>query len=58
MLSQELNVVYDRAVARRLEEVFAADLTDAMAVDHDRWRRSALQPQFFEFLVLPLRDML
>jgi cardiolipin synthase len=58
-LSQELNViVYDRAVAQRLEEVFAADLAHAAPVDYDRWRRRGVQAQFFEFLVFPLRDML
>jgi cardiolipin synthase len=58
-LSQELNViVYDRAVATRLEEVFAADLAQATAVDYDRWRRRGLQARLFESLVFPLRDML
>jgi cardiolipin synthase len=58
-LSQELNViVYDRAVATRLEEVFAADLAQATAVDYERWRRRGLQARLFESLVFPLRDML
>ena len=58
-LSQELNViVYDRAVAARLEEVFAADLAHATPVAYDRWRRRGLDARFFETLVFPLRDLL
>ena len=58
-LSQELNVViYDRAVARRLEEVFAADLAQARAIDLGAWRGRGVRTRLFEWLVFPLRDML
>lgn len=58
-LSQELNViVYDRAVARRMEEVFAADLRDAIPVTYDSWRRRGLRARLFEVLAFPLRNLL
>jgi cardiolipin synthase A/B len=58
-LCQELNVViYDRAMARRLEDVFAADVAQARAVDYEWWRGRGLQARVFELLVLPIRDML
>jgi cardiolipin synthase len=58
-LSQELNViVYDRAIARRMEEIFAADLADATPVTYETWRRRGLRARLFEWLVFPIRDML
>jgi len=58
-LSQELNaIVYDRGVARRLEEVFAADLAHATAIDYAAWRERGLRARLFELLVFPVRDML
>ncbi|HMH51914.1 MAG TPA: phospholipase D-like domain-containing protein [Candidatus Acidoferrum sp.] len=58
-LCQELNVVvYDRAVARGLEDVFKADIAHATPVDHEAWRGRGLQARVFELLVLPIRDML
>jgi cardiolipin synthase len=58
-LSQEINVVvYDRAFARRMEDVFAADLAHAKPVDYDAWRRRGVRGRLFELLVFPIRDML
>jgi cardiolipin synthase len=58
-LCQELNVVvYDRAIARRLEDVFKADVAHATAVDYEQWRQRGLQARLFELLMVPLRDML
>jgi cardiolipin synthase A/B len=58
-LCQELNVVvYDRAVAGRLEGVFKADVAHARAVGYEEWRRRGLQARLFELFMLPLRDML
>jgi cardiolipin synthase len=58
-LSQELNViVYDRATARRMEEIFAADLAASAPIDYDTWRRRGLKARLFELLVFPLREML
>jgi len=58
-LSQELNiVVYDRAIARRLEDVFQADLAYATPVHLERWQRRGMQARLFEIFMFPLRDML
>jgi cardiolipin synthase len=58
-LSQEINVVvYDRAFARRMEDVFAADLAQAKPVDYDAWRRRGVRGRLFELMVFPIRDML
>jgi cardiolipin synthase len=58
-LSQELNlIVYDRAVARRMDEVFAADLSHARLVDYETWRRRGVSSRLFELLVFPVRDLL
>jgi cardiolipin synthase len=58
-LSQELNViVYDRGIARRMEEVFAADLAHATPVDYEAWRRRGVGTRLVEALLLPVRDML
>jgi cardiolipin synthase A/B len=58
-LSQELNViVYDRAIARRLEEVFEADLAHATPVHYKRWQQRGMEARLFELFMFPLRDML
>jgi cardiolipin synthase A/B len=58
-LSQELNVIlYDRGVARRMEEVFAADLEHATEVEYEAWQRRGVRARLFELLVFPVRDML
>ena len=58
-LSQELNIViYDRAIARRLEEVFQADLAHAKPVHLERWQHRSIQARLFELFMFPLRDML
>jgi cardiolipin synthase len=58
-LSQELNViVYDRAVARQLEETFAADVAHARRIDHATWESRGLRARLFELVVFPVRDLL
>jgi cardiolipin synthase len=58
-LSQELNVViFDRALARRLDEVFAADVSHARAIDHAAWAARGIRARLFELVVFPVRDML
>jgi cardiolipin synthase len=58
-LSQELNViVYDRTVARQLEEAFAADVAHARRIDHATWESRGLRARLFELVVLPVRDLL
>jgi cardiolipin synthase len=58
-LSQEMNVIlYDRAVAKRLEAVFAADLAHATPIDYATWRKRGVRARLFELLMWPARDML
>jgi cardiolipin synthase len=58
-LSQEMNViVYDRAVGRRMEAIFAADLAHATPVDYDSWAHRGLRARLFELLMYPVRDLL
>jgi cardiolipin synthase len=58
-LSQEMNaIVYDRAVARRMEEVFAADVALSRAIDLETWSNRGIRARLFEILTIPMRDML
>jgi cardiolipin synthase len=58
-LNDELNlVVYDRQVARRLEQVFRDDLAYSERVTYSRWRRRGLVDRMFEWLATPIRDQL
>jgi len=57
--NDELNlVVYSRAVARRLEAVFADDLARARRVEYSDWRRRPLVDRLLELLTIPIRDQL
>ena len=58
-LSQELNVVvYDRGVARQLDEIFKADVAHAKRIDYATWDDRGLRARLFELVVFPVRDML
>jgi cardiolipin synthase len=58
-LSDELNVgIHDRAIARRLEELFEQNLTRARRIDYESWRTRGLRERLTETLVLPIRDLL
>ena len=58
-LSQELNVViFDRAVARQMDEIFIADVAHAKAIDHASWEARGVRARLFELVVFPVRDML
>jgi cardiolipin synthase len=58
-LNDELNlVVYDAATARRLEKVFAEDLSYSVKVDYRAWSRRGLADRFLEILATPLRPLL
>ncbi|MGH2668851.1 MAG: phospholipase D-like domain-containing protein, partial [bacterium] len=58
-LNDELNlVVYDAAVARRLERVFADDLEYSAKVDYRTWRRRGLIDRLLELLATPIRPLL
>ena len=57
-LSQELNVVlYDRGIARRLTEVFRADVAHAKPIDLATWEARGIRARLFELVVFPIRDM-
>jgi len=58
-LNEELNVVvYDRNLARRLEEVFEQDLANSRQVTYRDWSRRSLASRFLELLSLPLREQM
>ncbi len=57
-LNHELNLAFDDpGLARRLEQIFADDLTRCHEVTLPEWRRRGLG-RFLELIVLPLRDQL
>lgn len=58
-LNDELNLaIYSRAVARRLEEIFAEDLTLSRRVDYRRWRARGAVDRFLELLAAPFRELM
>lgn len=58
-LNDELNlVVYDAAFARRLEKVFAEDLTYAAKVDYRAWSRRGVVDRLMELIATPFRPLL
>src|SRR5262245_25677178 len=58
-LNDELNlVVYDAAFARRMEKIFADDLTYSARVDYRSWKRRGLADRLMEILATPFRPLL
>jgi cardiolipin synthase len=58
-LNDELNlVVYNRGVARQMEETFRDDVAHATRLTYERWRGRGLVDRFFELLAAPIRDLL
>jgi cardiolipin synthase len=58
-LNEELNLVmYDGAVARRLERAFEADLEDARRITYESWRRRGFFSRVLELLSAPIRPQL
>ena len=58
-LNEELNlVVYDGDIARRLEEVFEADLKESREVTYQQWADRGFFSRFLEFLSIPVRGQL
>jgi cardiolipin synthase len=58
-INDELNVVvYDPAVADRLEQIFARDLTGSHRITRPAWERRPLTLRLLELLVMPLRGQL
>jgi cardiolipin synthase A/B len=58
-INDELNlIVYDRAVAQRLEQVFHADVEVSRRVTYEEWKDRGLRARLLEILALPIRDLL
>jgi cardiolipin synthase len=58
-LNAEVNVVvYDAAVAARLENDFAADVRHSRRLDYARWRARPLWQRLLELVSLPLAPQL
>jgi cardiolipin synthase A/B len=58
-LNEELNlVVYDGEIARRLEQVFVADLEQSREVTYEQWADRGFFSRFMEILSIPVRDQL
>ncbi|HTY79501.1 MAG TPA: phospholipase D-like domain-containing protein [Candidatus Bathyarchaeia archaeon] len=58
-LNDEINlVVYDQAVAQRLERVFADDISRSNEITYARWNDRGFVSRFLELLSLPVRDQL
>lgn len=58
-LNDELNlVIYDRAVATRLDEIFAQDLALSGRVTYRDWRRRGIVSRLLELLAFPIKGQL
>jgi cardiolipin synthase A/B len=58
-LNEELNlVVYNGEIARKLEQVFVADLKQSREVTYEQWSNRGIFSRFLELLSIPVRDQL
>lgn len=58
-LNEELNLaVYDRGLARRLEEIFSEDLKYSKEITYAAWAARPWRERFFEFFAFPLQEQL
>ena len=58
-LNDELNlVIYDRAIARRLDEIFAQDLALSRRVTYEDWRRRGFVSRLLELLAIPIKGQM
>ena len=58
-LNDELNVaVYDASVARRLAQVFAADLQVSKRVTYEAWAHRGWRARLFEWISIPFEGLL
>ncbi len=58
-INDELNVVvYDRELAGRMEEIFAADLERSERLTYEAWRDRGLWLRFLGWLTAPIRSQL
>jgi hypothetical protein len=51
-------VVYDGEIARRLEDVFVADLEQSREVTYQQWADRGFFSRFLELLSIPVRGQL
>jgi cardiolipin synthase A/B len=57
--NDELNlIVYDRGVARKLEQVFLGDIEASRQVTYESWKHRGFSSKMLEVLALPIRDLL
>ncbi|MGH7871127.1 MAG: cardiolipin synthase, partial [Candidatus Binatia bacterium] len=58
-LNQEVNLtVYDRGVARELEEIFKEDLKHSEQMTYRRWRSRSFVERLFEVFEFPIKEQL
>jgi cardiolipin synthase A/B len=58
-LNEELNVgVYDRDVAQKMAQIFAADLKRSRKVTYEQWQARPLKEKFFELFAFPVEEQL
>jgi cardiolipin synthase len=58
-LNDELNlVIYNQAVARRLDEIFAQDLALSRRVTYEDWRRRGIVGRLLELLAVPVKSQM
>jgi cardiolipin synthase len=58
-VNDELNaIIYNRAVAQRLAQVFEEDLAHAHRITYEAWKDRGLTERLIELLALPIRDLL
>jgi len=58
-LNDEINlVVYDEAVAKRLESVFHDDLTRSKQVTYAAWQDRSILSRLMEMLSIPVRSQM
>jgi cardiolipin synthase A/B len=58
-VNNELNlIIYNRAAAGHLEQVFLDDIAHSRRVDYDSWKHRGVRAKMLEILALPIRDLL
>ena len=58
-LNEELNMtLYDRSLARQLEDTFAEDLKRARKITFEEWENRGFKEKFFELFTFPVEEQL
>ena len=50
--------MYDREIARRLEQIFAADLKRSRKVSYEEWDARGFKEKFFALFAFPIEEQL